>query len=117
MDPQKPGRERKLTAIGNYGGSAGIAEILLQSHAGTVHLLPAKFSIYGTGSVTGLMARGGFQVGIQWAGGRLVEAKILSKLGNPLNITVADNQRFTVTGGTNVGQGTTQGVTYTVRLA
>ncbi|RPA97478.1 hypothetical protein L873DRAFT_1844822 [Choiromyces venosus 120613-1] len=56
-------------ANGNYGGTAGIAETLLQSHAGTVHLFPAISSIYSSGSVTGLVARRGFQVDIKWSAG------------------------------------------------
>lgn len=106
--------ELQLTAIGNYGGTAGIAETLLQSHAGTVHLLPAISSAYATGSVKGLVARGGFEVSIDWKGGKFVKATVLSKIGGPLKITVAGGDPFLVQGGKDVTTGTTPGTVYTI---
>jgi alpha-L-fucosidase 2 len=71
---------------GNFGVSAGICEMLLQSHDGAVHLLPALPDEWQQGEVRGLRARGGFIVDMTWMGGQLKTARVSSKIGGTLRL-------------------------------
>ena len=69
-----------------FGFTAGIAESLLQSHAGEISLLPALPDNWPTGSVTGLKARGGYTVDMKWENGRLISAEISNPNGGTCNV-------------------------------
>lgn len=78
---------------GNFGGTAGIAEMLLQSHDGEIQLLPALPVEWGDGSVTGLRARGGHTVSIWWESGRVKKAEIISDAAVPFTVHWNDQRR------------------------
>ncbi|MEO3875616.1 glycoside hydrolase family 95-like protein [Nonomuraea sp. B12E4] len=71
---------------GNFGGVSGITEMLLQSHGGELRLLPALPAAWPDGRVSGLRARGGFEVGVEWRAGALLEATVRADLGRRVRI-------------------------------
>ncbi len=78
---------------GNFGGAAGIAEMLLQSQAGVIHLLPALPSVWPAGAVRGLCARGGFEIDMEWEAGRLKSVVVRSKLGGVCRLRAGEKTR------------------------
>ncbi len=108
---------------GNFGGTSGITEMLLQSNLGTVHLLPALPDAWQSGNIKGLRARGGFEVDIVWSNQGLDNATIHSLSGE--DCTLRTPQRVRITGATaktvktDFGYLTTfktkSGVTYAVK--
>ena len=90
----------------NFGITAGIAESLLQSHAGEISLLPALPASWKDGSVTGLKARGGYEVSIRWADGKMTSCEIKSILGKPFTVRYAGQTRdFNLAAGKSVKLG------------
>lgn len=73
---------------GNFGVTAGIAEMLVQSHDGVIHLLPALPDAWPKGEVKGLVTRGGFVVDIAWENGQLTRASLYSRLGGNARVRV-----------------------------
>jgi alpha-L-fucosidase 2 len=78
---------------GNFGGAAGMLEMLVQSHDAELHLLPALPSAWPAGRLHGLLARGGFEVDLEWADGALREAHITSRIGGSCTVRLKDQVR------------------------
>lgn len=75
---------------GNFGGTAGMTEMLMQCHMGFIHLLPALPDAWHTGTITGLRAKGNFGVDLYWNEGKLTEAIIHSGSGAPCEVRYGD---------------------------
>jgi alpha-L-fucosidase 2 len=82
---------------GNFGGAAGIAEMLLQSHLDAIDMLPALPDALPNGYIKGMRARGGFEVEFGWTGGKLYTLKIKSNAGMPLSVRYKDKLYSTPT--------------------
>lgn len=107
---------------GNYAFTSGITEMLLQSHAGIVHLLPAlPADASPSGSFKGLLARGGFVIGVEWEDGSFKSASIESTLGGKLKLLVSNGASYSVDGKSFKGQSdeleTERGQTITIQAA
>ena len=74
---------------GNFGGTAGITEMLLQSHAGYIHLLPALPDNWQSGSIKGVRARGGFTIDMEWKESRITRLSVTSHSGGTCRIREA----------------------------
>jgi alpha-L-fucosidase 2 len=79
---------------GNFGGTSGMAEMLVQEDAGEIRLLPALPSAWPTGRATGLRARGGFEIDLSWTSGRIERVRVRSLLGQPLRLRRGDAERI-----------------------
>ncbi|MBQ3152669.1 MAG: glycoside hydrolase N-terminal domain-containing protein [Bacteroidaceae bacterium] len=75
---------------GNFGGTAGITEMLMQSHMGFIHLLPALPDAWSEGRIAGICAKGGFDVEIIWQEGKLIEGIVTSKSGSRCDLRYGD---------------------------
>lgn len=84
---------------GNFGAAAGIAEMLLQSHLGELTLLPALPGVWKNGHISGLKARGGYTVDMEWQAGVLVFARITARFDGTLRLGYAQELHLQLAGG------------------
>jgi len=92
---------------GNFGGAAGVLEMLVQSDDENIYLLPALPDTWQTGSLSGVITRGGFELSIKWKDGKLLEAEVLSNNGKrtemyyngkSVSINIKKGERLTFSG-------------------
>ena len=76
---------------GNFGGTAGVTEMLMQSHMGFIHILPALPDAWQEGSISGLRARGNFEIDINWSNGMLVNLMVYSHSGGKCELRYGDS--------------------------
>ena len=81
---------------GNLGGTAAVAEMLLQSHRGVIRLLPALPSSWPEGSITGLRARGQKTVSVSWSAGKFDHAELVSASSSPIVLELPDDRQYIV---------------------
>jgi alpha-L-fucosidase 2 len=91
---------------GNFGGAAGVVEMLLQSDEKEIFLLPALPDVWSSGSVSGICARGGFEITMKWKKGKLTSLNVLSKEGNSCSLNYK---------GKTVSFDTQKGATYNLK--
>jgi alpha-L-fucosidase 2 len=82
---------------GNFGGAAGIGEMLLQSHTEYIDILPALPAAFANGEVKGICARGGFVLDIKWSEGKLQQLTVRSNAGQPLTLRYNDKVKYIIT--------------------
>ena len=112
---------------GNFGYTSGVNEMLMQSNVGYINILPALPDEWSTGSVNGIVARGNFELGIDWTEGKATEIRVLSKNGNKCIIqhpgidkaTITDSKGTAITyskedKANRISFNTTKGETYTI---
>ncbi|MBC7923001.1 MAG: glycoside hydrolase family 95 protein, partial [Ferruginibacter sp.] len=90
---------------GNFGGTSGMVEMLLQSHDGRIYLLPAVPDNWTVGQVQGLKARGGFEIDLSWKNGKVDQLTVRSPLGGNCRVRVATPLKFVGKGALNAARG------------
>jgi alpha-L-fucosidase 2 len=89
-----PAREGPIFQIdGNFGATAGIAEMLMQSHTGSIDLLPALPAAWADGEVKGLRARGGVEIDLRWASRRATECRLSSESDQSIRVRPPQGQQ------------------------
>lgn len=104
FDTHPAGRGWIFQIDGNFGAAAALAEMLIQSHDGAIHFLPALPKAWPRGSITGIRARGGVEVDLQWDGGRARTATVHAKLSGEHRLRAPNGQKVASVRGAAVKQ-------------